>query len=191
MIRYLKDDLNAAMVRDPAAKNRLQVVLFYPGFQAMIFHRVAHSLQRRGWFWLPQLFAWMGRFISGIEIHPAAKIGKGMFIDHGMGVVIGATAEIGDDVTIYHGVTLGGRGFDRLGKRHPTIGNRVLLGAGATILGPISIEDDAKVGAGSVVLENVPAGATAVGTPAKVLGRTGRSGGKKAVGGQCVPLEDD
>jgi len=191
MIRYLKHDIDAAMLRDPAAKSKVQVVLFYPGFHAMLFHRFAHSLHRRGWFWIPQFLAWFGRFISGIEIHPGATIGKGVFIDHGMGVVIGATAEIGENVTIYHGVTLGGRGFDRLGKRHPTVDDRVLLGAGATILGPITIGRDAKVGAGSVVLESVPEGATAVGTPARILDRSAPTGSKKAVGGECIPLEDN
>jgi len=189
LLKYLRDDINAAMTRDPAAKSRLQVVLFYPGFHALLFHRVAHALHRRGWFWLPQLFAWFGRLVSGVEIHPGATIGKGMFIDHGMGSVVGATAIIGDNVTMYHGVTLGGRGFDRLGRRHPAIGDGALLGAACIILGPISIGDGAKIGAGAVVLESVPPGETAVGAPARLVPvktpEVARSGG-----GRCISMED-
>ena len=133
----------------------------------MIFYRIAHGLYKIKLFFLARLISQLGRFFTGIEIHPGAKIGKGLFIDHGMGVVIGETAEIGDNVTIYHGVTLGGTGKDK-GKRHPTIGNDVIIGCGAKILGPISIGDGAKIGANSVVLKNVPKGKTAVGIPAVI-----------------------
>ncbi len=133
----------------------------------MIFYRIAHGLYKIKLFFLARLISQLGRFFTGIEIHPGAKIGKGLFIDHGMGVVIGETAEIGDNVTIYHGVTLGGTGKDK-GKRHPTIGNNVIIGCGAKILGPISIGDGAKIGANSVVLKNVPKGKTAVGIPAVI-----------------------
>ncbi|HFD8683862.1 TPA: serine O-acetyltransferase EpsC, partial [Clostridium perfringens] len=133
----------------------------------LIFYRIAHGLYKIKLFFLARLISQLGRFFTGIEIHPGAKIGKGLFIDHGMGVVIGETAEIGDNVTIYHGVTLGGTGKDK-GKRHPTIGNNVIIGCGAKILGPISIGDGAKIGANSVVLKNVPKGKTAVGIPAVI-----------------------
>ncbi|MFP4201207.1 MAG: serine O-acetyltransferase EpsC [Clostridia bacterium] len=189
MLRYLADDLEAAMTRDPVAKNRLQVILFYPGFHAMVFYRVAHTFHKMGLFWLPHLLAWFGRLVSGIEIHPGARIGRGLFIDHGFGTVVGETAEIGEDVTIFHGVTLGGRGFDRLGKRHPTIGNGVTLGAGATVLGPITVGDGALVGASAVVLDSVPARATAVGIPARVIEKKASEfADEPAV--KCISLDD-
>nr|DAI61631.1 MAG TPA: serine O-acetyltransferase [Caudoviricetes sp.] len=155
------------MKNDPAARTKLEVLLLYQSIHVLIFYRIAHGLYKIKLFFLARLISQLGRFFTGIEIHPGAKIGKGLFIDHGMGVVIGETAEIGDNVTIYHGVTLGGTGKDK-GKRHPTIGNNVIIGCGAKILGPISIGDGAKIGANSVVLKNVPKGKTAVGIPAVI-----------------------
>ena len=155
------------MKNDPAARTKLEVLLLYQSIHVLIFYRIAHGLYKIKLFFLARLISQLGRFFTGIEIHPGAKIGKGLFIDHGMGVVIGETAEIGDNVTIYHGVTLGGTGKDK-GKRHPTVGNNVIIGCGAKILGPISIGDGAKIGANSVVLKNVPKGKTAVGIPAVI-----------------------
>ena len=165
MFKNLKYDIENVMKNDPAARTKLEVLLLYQSIHVLIFYRIAHGLYKIKLFFLARLISQLGRFFTGIEIHPGAKIGKGIFIDHGMGVVIGETAEIGDNVTIYHGVTLGGTGKDK-GKRHPTIGNDVIIGCGAKILGPISIGDGAKIGANSVVLKNVPKGKTAVGIPA-------------------------
>ncbi|XZI46889.1 serine O-acetyltransferase EpsC [Clostridium perfringens] len=165
MFKNLKYDIENVMKNDPAARTKLEVLLLYQSIHVLIFYRIAHGLYKIKLFFLARLISQLGRFFTGIEIHPGAKIGKGLFIDHGMGVVIGETAEIGDNVTIYHGVTLGGTGKDK-GKRHPTIGNNVIIGCGAKILGPISIGDGAKIGANSVVLKNVPKGKTAVGIPA-------------------------
>ena len=165
MFKNLKYDIENVMKNDPAARTKLEVLLLYQSIHVLIFYRIAHGLYKIKLFFLARLISQLGRFFTGIEIHPGAKIGKGLFIDHGMGVVIGETAEIGDNVTIYHGVTLGGTGKDK-GKRHPTIGNDVIIGCGAKILGPISIGDGAKIGANSVVLKNVPKGKTAVGIPA-------------------------
>lgn len=167
MFRNLKYDIENVMKNDPAARTKLEVLLLYQSIHVLIFYRIAHGLYKIKLFFLARLVSQLGRFFTGIEIHPGAKIGKGLFIDHGMGVVIGETAEIGDNVTIYHGVTLGGTGKDK-GKRHPTIGNNVIIGCGAKILGPISIGDGAKIGANSVVLKNVPKGKTAVGIPAVI-----------------------
>lgn len=167
MFKNLKYDIENVMKNDPAARTKLEVLLLYQSIHVLIFYRIAHGLYKIKLFFLARLISQLGRFFTGIEIHPAAKIGKGLFIDHGMGVVIGETAEIGDNVTIYHGVTLGGTGKDK-GKRHPTIGNNVIIGCGAKILGPISIGDGAKIGANSVVLKNVPKGKTAVGIPAVI-----------------------
>lgn len=167
MIRELLKDARSIAERDPAAKNMLEVMLLYPGFHAIVFHRIAH------WFYLKRMFIFarfisqLSRFITGIEIHPGAVIGNGLFIDHGMGVVIGETAEVGDNCTIYHGVTLGGTGKDK-GKRHPTIGNNVLIGAGAKLLGPFKVGDNAMIGAGSVVLDEVMPYSTVVGAKARV-----------------------
>lgn len=155
------------MKNDPAARTKLEVLLLYQSIHVLIFYRIAHGLYKIKLFFLARLVSQLGRFFTGIEIHPGAKIGKGLFIDHGMGVVIGETAEIGDNVTIYHGVTLGGTGKDN-GKRHPTVGNNVIIGCGAKILGPISIGDGAKIGANSVVLKDVPKGKTVVGIPAVI-----------------------
>jgi serine O-acetyltransferase len=164
----LRDDIRAIFERDPAATNLIEVLLCYPGLHALIMHRIAHALYKRGIPVLPRLISHINRFLTGIEIHPGAKIGKGVFIDHGMGVVIGETAEIGDNCHLFQGVTLGGTGKQR-GKRHPTIGNNVMIGVGAKVLGAITVGDNAKIGAGAVVLRDVPPNATAVGVPAKVV----------------------
>jgi serine O-acetyltransferase len=162
-------DIQMVMERDPAARSAWEVALLYPGMHAIWLYRVAHALWQRKLFFLSRFISQICRVLTGIEIHPGAKIGKRLFIDHGMGVVIGETAEIGDDVLIYQGVVLGGRSLSK-GKRHPTVGNGVVLGAGALVLGNIQLGDGAKVGAGSVVLEDVPAGKTVVGTPAALVG---------------------
>ncbi|MCR3921099.1 MAG: serine O-acetyltransferase [Firmicutes bacterium] len=164
----IKKDIKAIFERDPAAKSVIEVVLCYPGLHALWFHRCAHFLYRHGFVLLPRLISQISRFITGIEIHPGAKIGEGLFIDHGTGVVVGETTEIGDNVTIYQGVTLGGTGKEK-GKRHPTIGNNVVVGTGAKVLGPIVVGDNAKIGAGSVVLNNVPTHTTVVGVPGRVV----------------------
>lgn len=164
----IRKDIAAIFERDPAAVNIWEVILAYPGFHALLLHRVAHWLHKRGLPVIPRLISHLNRFLTGIEIHPGAKIGEGFFIDHGMGVVIGETAEVGDNCTLYQGVTLGGIGKER-GKRHPTLGNNVVIGVGAKVLGAIVVGDGARVGAGSVVLQPVPPGATAVGVPAKVV----------------------
>lgn len=166
MFRNLRYDLNKVMENDPAARSKIEVFLLYPTIHALIAYRISHYLYINKLFFLARLISQISRFFTGIEIHPGAKIGRGLVIDHGMGVVIGETAEIGDNVLLYHGVTLGGTGKDK-GKRHPTVGNNVVIGAGAKILGPIYIGSNSKIGANSVVLNNVPEGATAVGIPAK------------------------
>ena len=166
MFKTLKENINSVYERDPAARNAIEVLLCYPGLHAVYFHKVSHFLWKHKFRLLARLVSQTGRFFTGIEIHPGAKIGKRFFIDHGMGVVIGETAEIGDDVTIYHGVTLGGTSWKKE-KRHPTIGDRVIIGTGAKILGPLTIGHDSKVGANSVVVNEVPAHSTVVGIPAK------------------------
>lgn len=168
MFRGLHEDVKNVMKNDKAAKSYLEVLLLYPTIHALFAHRMAHFLYRKKFFFLARLISQFARFTTGIEIHPGAKIGRRLFIDHGMGVVIGETATVGDDCVIYHGVTLGAIDSNQP-KRHPDIGDRVLIGAGAKILGPITIGSDAKVGANSVVLKSVPAGATAVGIPARIL----------------------
>ncbi|NLM33886.1 MAG: serine O-acetyltransferase [Clostridiales bacterium] len=168
MFKDIKQNIQAVKQNDPAARTSFEIFMLYPSIHAILFHRVAHFLYKKHLFFLARLISQISRFITGIEIHPGAKIGKGLFIDHGMGVVIGETAEIGDNVTIFHGVTLGGTGKDK-GKRHPTVGNNVVIGAGAKILGPIKIGDGAKIGANAVVLKDVPANATAVGIPARII----------------------
>lgn len=170
MFKNLKHDLNRVLENDPAARTKLEVFLLYPSIHALIAYRISHFFYKHKLFFLARLISQTSRFFTGIEIHPGATIGKGLFIDHGMGVVIGETSEVGDDVTLYHGVTLGGTGKDK-GKRHPTVGNNVVIGAGAKVLGPIVIGNDAKVGANAVVVKNVPDGATAVGIPAKNIVR--------------------
>ncbi len=169
----LYDDAKSISRRDPAAKGVWQVILLYSGFHALVYHKLAHWFYRHHLYFLARMISQFGRFMTGIEIHPGAKIGHRLFIDHGMGVVIGETAEIGDDCTMYHGVTLGGTGKDK-GKRHPTLGNNVLVGAGAKILGPFRIGDYSMIGANSVVLHEVPAEATVVGVPGRVVKHQGR-----------------
>ena len=164
----LLDDARNIQRKDPAARSVLEVILLYPGFHILVYHRIAHWLYQHKRFFLARWVSQHGRRRTGIEIHPGATIGKCLFIDHGMGIVFGETTEIGDNCTIYHGVTLGGTGKDT-GKRHPTLGNNVLIGAGTKVLGPVYIGDNARVGAGSVVLRNLPANCTAVGVPAEVV----------------------
>lgn len=164
----LRDHIRAIQREDPAAKSALEVLLCYPGLHAVLLHRVASWFYRRRRYVVARLISQFARFLTGIEIHPGAVIGKRLFIDHGLGVVIGETAEIGDDVLLYQGVTLGGTGNMR-GKRHPTLGNRVVVGTGASVLGSITLGDDVKVGAGSVVVHSVPAGATVVGIPGRIV----------------------
>lgn len=169
MFKTLKEDIQAVFERDPAARSRLEVLLCYPGVHAVMLHRVAHALWRRGWRLAGRIVSNLNRFLTGIEIHPGARIGRRFFIDHGMGVVIGETAEIGDDVTIYQGVTLGGVSLDP-GKRHPTVEDGVVIGAGAAVLGPFTVRRGARIGSNAVVLKEVPEGATVVGIPAKPVG---------------------
>jgi serine O-acetyltransferase len=166
--RALRLDLRAALDRDPAARSTAEVVLAYPGFHAIVLHRLAQQLDQRGVPLVPRLVSHVNRFLTGIEIHPSAQIGPGFFIDHGMGVVIGETAQIGDNVTVYQGVTLGGTGKE-MGKRHPTVGSNVVISVGAKVLGAIEIGDNVKIGAGSVVLTSVPAHSTVVGVPGRVV----------------------
>jgi serine O-acetyltransferase len=168
ILSSIQEDIRAALERDPAAQSALEVVLAYPGFHALQLHRLAHALQRRGVPLLPRLISSFSRFVTGVEIHPGARIGKGLFIDHGMGVVIGETAVIGDRCHLTQGVTLGGTS-NRREKRHPTLGENVVVGAGAKLLGAINVGDYARIGAGSVVVTNVPAYATVVGVPGKVV----------------------
>jgi serine O-acetyltransferase len=168
MFKHILEEIDAVFARDPAARSRLEVFLCYPGFHAMVFHRLAHKLWRRDFKLLARWISLFSRFITGIEIHPGAKIGRHFFIDHGMGVVIGETSTIGDDVTIYHDVTLGGTSFSK-GIRHPQIGNNVIIGAGAQVLGPIQVGDGARIGSNAVVVKDVPQGATMVGVPAHAL----------------------
>ncbi len=167
MLERVRSDLRAVFERDPAATNVVEVFLTYAGFQAILLHRLSHRLWRLRLPVLPRLIAHLSRFLTGVEIHPGATIGRSFFIDHGMGVVIGETTEIGDHVTLFQGVTLGGTGKER-GKRHPTLGHHVVVGAGAKILGGITIGDHVKVGANSVVLKSVPAHSTVVGIPGRV-----------------------
>ncbi|GIW34710.1 serine O-acetyltransferase [Meiothermus sp.] len=170
LIERLKEDVQAVLERDPAARGALEAILFSPGMHALWMHRLNHWLWRANFKFLARVLAHLTRMLTGVEIHPGARIGRRVVIDHGMGIVIGETAEVGDDVMIYHGVTLGGTGFTRE-KRHPTIGNGVLLGAHAVVLGPIVVGAGAKVGAGAVVTKPVPPGATAIGNPAQIIVR--------------------
>jgi len=168
MFSRIREDIRCVFDRDPAARSVWEVITCYPGFHALQLHRFNHSLWTFGLRWLARFGSHFARFLTGIEIHPGAVIGRRVFIDHGMGVVIGETAEIGDDCTLYHGVTLGGVSWNQ-GKRHPTLGRGVVVGAGAKILGPFTVGDKAKVGSNSVVVKAVPAGATVVGIPARVV----------------------
>lgn len=168
MFNALREDIRSIFDRDPAARTSWEVLTCYPGLHAIILHRLAHGLWMRGFYWFGRFISHCARFLTGIEIHPGATIGRRFFIDHGMGVVIGETAVIGDDVTLYHGVTLGGTSWNK-GKRHPTLADGVVVGAGAQILGPITIGEGAKVGSNAVVVKDVPEGATAVGNPARII----------------------
>jgi serine O-acetyltransferase len=168
MFSRIKEDISCVFERDPAARNSLEVLLTYPGVHAVIGHRLAHGLWRSGLKILARMVSNIVRWLTGIEIHPGAQIGRRFFIDHGMGVVIGETAEIGDDCTIYHGVTLGGTSWEK-GKRHPTLGDGVVIGAGAKVLGPIKVSDCARIGSNAVVLKDVPCEATVVGIPGRVI----------------------
>ena len=181
MFRAIKEDINSVFERDPAARNVFEVLTCYPGLHARILHRIAHRLWQVGLKWPARFLSYFTRALTGIEIHPGASIGRRFFIDHGMGVVIGETAEIADDVTLYHGVTLGGTSWKE-GKRHPTLGNGVVVGAGAKILGPIYVGDGAKIGSNAVVVKDVPAGATAAGIPARVLDEVKKTSGFNAYG---------
>ncbi|MCK2088086.1 serine O-acetyltransferase [Thauera aromatica] len=169
MFSRLREDLASVRERDPAARSTLEVLTCYPGIHALMFHRLAHGAWTRGWHWLGRFISHVSRFLTGIEIHPGAVIGRRVFIDHGMGVVIGETAEVGDDCTIYQAVTLGGTSLYRGTKRHPTLGRGVVVGAGAKVLGGFTVGDGAKIGSNAVVVKPVPEGATAVGNPARIL----------------------
>ncbi len=171
MFEHLKEDLKTIKERDPAAKNYLEILLCYPGLHALWLHRIAHSLYTKKWYTTARLISHFNRWLTGIEIHPGAKIGRRLFIDHGMGVVIGETAEIGDDCLIYKGVVLGGTSLEKK-KRHPTLGNRVIVGSNSTILGAITIGDGTRIGSGSVVTKSVPPGATVVGVPGRIIEST-------------------
>ena len=169
MFNRIRSYAHAILERDPAARSVWDVLFSYPGFHALVLHRLAHPLWRRGWHWLARWISHWGRFFTGIEIHPGATIGQRVFIDHGMGVVIGETAEIGDDCTIYQGVTLGGTSLTKGSKRHPTLGKGVIVGANSQVLGGFTVGDGAKIGSSAVVTKPVPAGATAVGNPARII----------------------
>ena len=175
MFKSIRDEIDAMMARDPAARSRTEVVVCYPGFQALLFHRLAHGLWRGGWRLLGRLVSQLGRWATGIEIHPAVVIGRRFFVDHGMGVVVGETSEIGDGVTLYQGVTLGGVApsvdshNQRNTKRHPTLEDGVIVGSGAQVLGPITVGRNARIGANAVVTKDVPSGVTVVGIPARAV----------------------
>ncbi len=168
MFKRLREDINCVFDRDPAARNSFEILTAYPGVHALMWHRLSHFLWRIHLKWLARMLAMVTRVLTGVEIHPGARIGRRFFIDHGMGVVIGETAVIGDDVTLYHGVTLGGTSWSK-GKRHPTLGNNVVVGAGAKVLGPITLSDGARVGSNAVVVKDVPANATVVGIPGHIV----------------------
>ncbi len=168
MFRHLREDIGVVFERDPAARTFFEVITTYPGVHAVLWHRLSHRLWNWNLKWLARFSSTLARWLTGVEIHPGAKIGRRVFIDHGMGVVIGETAELGDDCTLYHGVTLGGTSWQK-GKRHPTLEPGVIIGAGAKVLGPITVGAGAKIGSNAVVVKDVPAGATAVGIPARIL----------------------
>src|SRR5438552_10132323 len=173
MFDALRRDLQTVLERDPASRSRLEAILCYPGVHALVFHRVAHRLWKGGWFGSARFLSHISRFLTGIEIHPAARLGPGLFIDHGMGVVIGETAEVGRNVTIYQGVSLAGTSLKRE-KRHPTLGDNVVVGAGAKIIGGFTIGDNSRIGAGSVVVREVPPNSVVVGVPGRVTYRDGQ-----------------
>lgn len=168
MFNQLKEDISIVFDRDPAARTHFEILTTYPGVHALLMHRFSHWLWSKRFYWFGRMFSHLGRWFTGIEIHPGATIGRRVFIDHGMGVVIGETAVIGDDCTLYHGVTLGGTSWNK-GKRHPTLESGVVIGAGAKVLGPITIGKNAKIGSNAVVVKDVPENATAVGIPARIL----------------------
>ena len=169
MLTELRENIDCILERDPAARSRLEILTCYPGLHAIMVHRLAHRLWKGNWHWLGRFISHLGRMLTGIEIHPGAQIGRRVFIDHGFGVVIGETAEIGDDCTIYQGVTLGGTRLYKGAKRHPTLGKGVVVGAGAQVLGGFTVGDHARIGSNAVVVKPVPAGATAVGNPARIV----------------------
>lgn len=183
--RTIKRDIDVVLQRDPAARSIVEVIFCYPGFHAILMHRCAHWFYKMGLILLARLISQLNRFLTGIEIHPGAQIGEGLFIDHGMGVVIGETTEIGNNVTLYQGVTLGGTGKEK-GKRHPTVGSNVVVSSGAKVLGSLTIGDNVKIGAGSVVLRDVPDDCTVVGVPGKVVKQNGRK--VTAVGDDVIDL---
>lgn len=168
MFSGIKEDIKSVFERDPAARNFFEVLTNYPGLHAIWWHRLCHRLWRANWKWLARFLSTIARWLTGVEIHPGARIGRRFFIDHGMGVVIGETAEIGDDCTLYHGVTLGGTSWNP-GKRHPTLGKGVVIGAGAKVLGPLYVGENARIGSNAVVVKDVPAGATVVGIPGRIV----------------------
>lgn len=170
MFDRIREDVQCVFERDPAARHTLEILTTYPGVHALLIHRLSHALWGLGLKWLARLLSSLARWLTGVEIHPAARIGRRFFIDHGMGVVIGETAEIGDDCTLYHGVTLGGTTWER-GKRHPTLGNNVIIGAGAKVLGPITIGEGGRIGSNAVVMKDVAPGNTVVGVPAHIVRR--------------------
>ncbi|GLX71065.1 serine O-acetyltransferase [Paenibacillus glycanilyticus] len=178
MFRHIRSDINAVFENDPAAHSRFEVIFTYSGLHAIWAHRIANKLFRKGWFTFARIISQFSRFMTGIEIHPGATIGERLFIDHGMGIVIGETCEIGDDVVIYQGVTLGGTGKEK-GKRHPTIGNNVVIGSGAKVLGSFSVGDNSNIGSNAVVLREVPDNCTVVGNPGRVVKRNGERVGDR------------
>ncbi|AJQ29246.1 serine O-acetyltransferase [Pelosinus fermentans] len=186
MFARLQKDIRVVFERDPAARSVWEVLLCYPGLHAIWLHRIGHYFYKRGWVVFPRMISNIARFITGIEIHPGATIGEGLFIDHGTGIVIGETAEVGDNVTLYQGVTLGGTGKEK-GKRHPTIGNNVVVASGAKVLGSFTVGDNSKIGAGSVVLKTVPPNSTVVGIPGQIVWHNG----KKINGVEVIDLEHD
>jgi len=187
VIEYVKEDIQTVLAQDPTARSVLEIILLYPGVQAVWLHRLAHWLRQHNRLFLGRLVSHINRWLTGVEIHPGAKIGRRVFIDHGMGVVIGETAEVGDDVLIYSGVVLGGTSLANV-KRHPTIGNNVMIGAGAIVLGPIIVGDNAKIGAASVVVRPVPTGATVVGVAALIVNHSHPA--EKAESSRIVHLEE-
>lgn len=184
MFKRLKEDIGVVFERDPAARSTWEVLLCYPGVHAIWLHRISHWLYKRDFIVLPRMISNLARFLTGVEIHPGATIGKGLFIDHGTGIVIGETAELGDNITLYQGVTLGGTGKEK-GKRHPTIGNNVVVASGAKVLGSFSVGENSKIGAGSVVLKEVPPNSTVVGIPGQVVWHNG----KKMNGNSCEAID--
>lgn len=191
MFERLKEDISVVFDRDPAARHALEVLTTYPGVHAILFHRLSSACWRIGLKWLARFVSHFARWITGIEIHPGATIGRRFFIDHGMGVVIGETAEIGDDCTLYHGVTLGGTSWNK-GKRHPTLGNNVVIGAGAKVLGPITVAENARIGSNSVVVKDVETGNTVVGIPAHPVGSDeyNRANGRFSAYGHLASADD-